>query len=362
MSEKAAPPPGEQANGFVTIKDVARLAGVSPSTASRVFTRSHRVSEAFAARVRGAASQLGYMPNAAARALRRAKSMTLGIVHNHLESPVQFDILRGLGVACQEAGFALLVTTANRDRQLYRALVRRLFEARVDGLFLASPLGVGDSLAPYSRARIPVLALFARDESAAHLPLVTADEGPAVQEAVRRLLDLGHTAIGQLLTRVEIDFSSRFSAVAETLRASGRGDVSHVLEVVEGTNVEASLRRAARRLLDRPERPTAVILTQAFVSGLMEVLAERHLSVPDDVSIISFSDSPWAQMMNPPIATVCVDSEEIGRLAATVMISWLAGETPPTVTYASPPRWIERASVGPAPAATRPRQVAANGS
>jgi DNA-binding LacI/PurR family transcriptional regulator len=294
-----------------------------------------------------AVSRLGYRPNAAARALRRNRSMSLGVVFPNLDTPQQFSILKGLGAASQEGGYSLLVTNSQGDSDLYETLIQRLFEARVDGLFLAAPIGLKAAVEPYRRAGVPVLALFTKDDSASEIPLVTANEDAAIRQAVWRALSLGHRVIGQIATRVEFEFSTRVSEVDRAIEDCA--GARHVIEVVSPRQQGQDVGAIFVRMLASHDRPTVLICRDLYLEAVLPALEELRLKVPDDLSLISFNDSRWTRWLSPPISTISVDSDDIGHTAARVMLDWLNGTAPEPVTYSKPAEWIERASLGPAP-------------
>ncbi len=333
---------------LVTITDVAHAADVSPSTVSRVLTGSHRVRPAPERRVIEAVSLLGYTPNAAARALRRNRSMTLGVVFPNLDTPHQLSILKGLEAAAGADGYSVLVTSAQGSQDRYERLMQRLFEARVDGLFVAVPIGLKSALDPYTRAGIPVLALYTKDETVTDLPLVTASEDHAIKLAISRALDLGHRSFAQLASRVEVDYSSRVSEVEQTLRRSGIRDVKHLVEVVESTEASA-VGDALTRLLSSPRRPTLLLCRDLYLEAILPELRRMGLDLPGDISLISFSDSRWTRWISPPISAISVDCDDIGHTAARAMLDWLSGNPPEPVILSKPAEWMERESLGPAP-------------
>src|SRR5690606_29970061 len=118
----------------VTLKDVARHAGVSISTASRALTGQRNVQSDLVARVWAAAEELGYRPNVAARGLRLARTMTIGAVFNRLESPVALEVFDGLGEAAHKHGYSVLVANAGGSAEEYQVVLQRLFDQRVDAL------------------------------------------------------------------------------------------------------------------------------------------------------------------------------------------------------------------------------------
>jgi LacI family transcriptional regulator len=331
-----------------TLRDVARHAGVSVSTASRALNGGRHVSEGLLERVQSAAGELGYRANEAARGLRMARTMTFGVIFPRLDSPVLLDVLDGMTDASEERGYTLLVTNARGDREQYRLLIRRLFERRVDALILANPVGARDELEPFLAARAPVISLFSRGEDCADIPLVRVDERQSIDEAVQRLHALGHR-------------SAVYAAAEESLRtlrpaaieeAMARLGMRHRRELLSDPPDEEALVALVQSVTFGPDRSTAIIASYRHLAPLLGVLGRLARRVPDDLSVLTFSDSVLTRLITPPIASIRSDTTELGRRAAVLMADWLDGAEPPNVSSLDLSSWSERPSVGPAP----PRQ------
>jgi DNA-binding LacI/PurR family transcriptional regulator len=310
------------------------------------------VSQDKAARVAAAVAQLGYRPNSTAQALRRSKSNLVGLVFNQIEAAFQMEALKGIGDECERNGYSLLVTNAQGDRARYRNLIRRLYDARVAGLFLASPFQLEDSLAPYQRSGQPVIALSTRDASARGIPLVLADESSAIQAAVNRLLELGHRHFGELLGQREVLWTRRSTAVASALNASRIEGLQHTIANVSRSELADTVLRGMVELFDRPDPASVVFCHQDYTAELLDIAARWELQIPADFSLVTFHDPPWPVHIQPSIASIAADAAALGRTAAGLMMEWLRGTPPKALTFAQPATWFERRSIGPAPAAT----------
>ncbi len=323
----------------VTLRDVAEQAGVSISTASRALTGTRRVHPELIERVESAASDLGYRPNQAARSLRMARTMTFGVIFNRLESPVMLDLLDGLNAGSAERDYTLLVTSARNDPTVYRHLIRRLFERRVDGLLLSSPEGIEPELATFRAAGTPVLALLRRGPGAEDIPVVTAAVADARAKAIRRLAELGHRRVAT----IGGDFVSGALATS-----AGVEIVQH--QPAEGAPADV-FAREVRELATGPTPVTGFIVDYPRSSMLVGVLRELGIEVPADASVVTFTESRLTEgLIYPPMAAIDVDTQEIGRHASALVADWVEGEEPPPVTSLQVARFIERPSIGPAPA------------
>lgn len=338
-------PASRRTSGNPTLKDVAERAGVSVASASRAISGTHRVRADLHERVLKAAKELGYRPHAGARGLRSSKTMTLGLVLADLSSPVELEILQGIGAASQQRGYLLLVTDAQGSVDQYRSLVHGLYERRIDGLFIGTPPDLGGATDAYEAAGTPILSLFTRDRSLRHVPLLTPREDEAIAAAVARLVELGHSHFAYLSGPLS-QRSARARILSDLLEQSSGGvGTVEVLPVVDHDAVDSAIGSIA----DTPVaiRPTVIFCNHGLLPNTMNALRKRQLEVPEDFSVVSFSDSRWVQWLDPPISTLRTNATALGRLAGNVMTDWLAGHEPPNVIAAESAEWVERASVGP---------------
>ena len=231
--------------------------------------------------------------------------------------------------------------SARGDAGVYRHLMRRLFERRVDGLLLSSPEDVGAELETFHAAGTPVLGLLRHGPGAEEVPIVTAAVGAARTAALRRLGDLGHTRVAT----IGRDFVS--SEVESNAAAAGVELVAHQTASRESPEAFAA---AVRDLATGPRRATGFIVDYPRSSMLVGVLRELGIEVPDAASVVTFTESRLtAGLIYPPMAAIDVDTHEIGRRASAVIADWVDGTPPPPVTALDVARFIERPSIGPAP-------------
>lgn len=331
-----------------TLRDVATRAGVSVSTASRTLNGGRPVSADLQARVRDSAVALGYRPNEAARNLRRSRTMTFGVVFGQFKNPVILDVLDGLGAGSEARGYSLMVTNANSTVDQYRLLIRRLFERRVDGIFVSGPVDVRPALEMFRSVNVPALALFTRGDDCADIPLLTASEDSGVDAAVRRLAELGHRTIAHF-NAPGAELSRRPSSVQAAARDNG---IELIAEYTSEEPTSEQMEAAISRVRARPNPATAIIVRYTNLPTLLRALGAIGLRVPDDLSVLTFTDSTITEgLTTPPIASIHTDTHELGRRAAELMANWIEGEEPPNVTdFDDLCSWVERASVGPPPA------------
>jgi DNA-binding LacI/PurR family transcriptional regulator len=280
------------ASDKVTSMDVARRAGVSQSAVSRVFTPGASASKATIAKVRKAAAELGYRPNALARSLITGRSRMIGLVVAYLDNYFYPDAVERLSVALQAQGYHVLVFLAAPTVGDVQGVVQEILDYQVDGLVLASVSMSSDLAAQCQALDIPVV-LFNRDQDDPRLSSVTTDNYRGGRELADYLLSLGHRRIGYIAgfegastqRDREAGFRDGLAAAGLELAAREPGEFSQEIA-----------RTAARRMFDRPDRPDAVFVCNDHMAfAVMDVLRfELGLSVPGEVSVVAFDDVPPA--------------------------------------------------------------------
>ena len=329
----------------VTLKDVADLAGVSVSTASRVLNGHVNVKRDMTLLVRNAVEELGYRPNIAARGLRLARSLTLGAVFDRLDSPLTTKLLTGLEAGAREHDYALLITNANGDPDVFRALIERLLERQVDGLLVYRPPNdLGECLRMSEAASVPVIGLFAKPRGV-RVPLVTNRPTEAIGRAVDDLAALGHKSICYLATESESgDFRSQLLE-----ESAGRNGVCfEILHLAEREDTDTIRETAAviRTLATMQGRPTALLASYRHFPGLLLALQTQAWRIPEDLSLVSFGDGMWLQAHDPPIAAINTDGFEIGRAAALTAIEAIGDAPIEQVQELTGVEWVSRESIG----------------
>lgn len=279
-------------NAKVTSLDVARLAGVSQSAVSRVFTPGASASERTVERVRRAAAELGYRPNVLARSLITGRSRIIGLVVAYLENYFYPEAVERLSVALQEKGYHVLVFMAAPTVGAVDGVLQEILDYQVAGLVLAS-VSMSSSLADRCQAvGIPVV-LFNRDQDAARLSSVTTDNHAGGRALAELLVADGHERIAYIAgfegASTQRDRQQGFRA---GLAAAGRELAAHGV----GNFHYATAQDAARRMFDREAPPDAVFVCNDHMAfAVMDVLRfELGLQVPGDVAVVGFDDVPPA--------------------------------------------------------------------
>ncbi|MBM0230565.1 LacI family DNA-binding transcriptional regulator [Micromonospora sp. STR1_7] len=329
-------------NAPVTMSDVARVAGVSTATVSRVINGHYGVSAHTMAQVRSAIEQLGYESSLVATSLRRSRTNVLGLVAHSFQSYTA-EVLKGVMKALSRSGFDLIIY-ANSD--LYgsysegweRRHLTRLSGTLTDGCIVVTPWGE-------VRSRTPVVAIDpARDSTA---PSVTADNFAGATAAVEHLLGLGHRRIGFI--------AGRSSLVAAWSREEGyRSALTDAGVPVDPTligrgdfNPESAV-PLARALLQRADPPTAIFAaSDGMALKVLEVARDLGFSVPADLSVVGFDNIPETALTEPGLTTVDQSMYQLGYEAARMLKALVTGEWEEPRQIVLPTSLVIRSSTAP---------------
>jgi LacI family transcriptional regulator len=312
-----------------TIKDVARLAGVSVATVSRVLNASAPVRDATRARVLEIARQLRFAPNGAARTLSRRRAGALGVILPDLHGEFFSELLRGIDQEAQRAGHSLLVSSSHHDSHGVSVAVRTM-RGRVDGLLVMAPdveAGALDAALPDG---LPVVLLNRAPGVTAASVMV--DNYGGAHAMTTHLLALGHRRIGFVAGAVDnADSDERELGFRAALDEAG---VSFDEELyVRGDFTEDGGWRGARELLSRAEPPSVIFAANdAMAVGVLSALRAMGIAVPSTVAVVGFDDIPIARFLNPPLTTVRVGIAALGARAVALLLDALGERSPPEST------------------------------
>jgi DNA-binding LacI/PurR family transcriptional regulator len=324
--------------------DVARLAGVSQQTVSRVVNGHTNVAPEIRQRVEEAIAQLRYRRNSAARSLATSRSMNLGVLSYALSVHGPALALFGIADEARRSGYTTsLVSIADVDRTSIQAALESLVEAGVDAIVVLAPMTAAIEVLHRLDADVPVVRF--EQGSPAGPSTVTIDEILGAQLATRHLLDLGHTTVhfvggpaGWMASE------ARRRGWQAELALAGRVTPPEFESV--DWSAEAGYRAGVEIAADRSI--TAVLVSNdAMALGLMKALDERGVSVPEDVSVVGFDDRDESPFFQPALTTVRLDFTEVGRRAVKSVLRNLRGEAPETIPIIQPELKIRESTAPP---------------
>jgi LacI family transcriptional regulator len=326
-----------------TMRDVAIRAGVSLKTVSRVVNAEPGVSAALAGRVRAAISELGFRPNAGASNLRRAdgKTSTVGLLLQDVANPFASALQRAVEDVAVPRGVMVLSASLDEDPERERELAQTFTARRADGLIIA-PTGHDMAyLEPELRAGTAIVCV---DRVAVNLAVdsVVATNASGSAEGVRHLIAAGHRRIAFLGDRRQLfTANERFRGYLEGLASAGLTvDPALVVHDLRDAGIADG---AVSTLLTRPDPPTALFTAQNLIT-IGAIRALRRHGLEHQVALVGFDDFLLADLLQPGVTVVAQDPVAIGRTAAAVLFSRLAGERAATTVHVVPTTLIRRGS------------------
>ncbi len=334
-----------------TLRDVAALAGVHPATASRALNPATKgmTSADTGQRVLRAAEQLGYRPNAVARSLRTARSSSIGVVVPDLTNPLFPPIVRGIEAGLAPHGYVLLIVNTDNNLGQEEQLVASLQARSIDGLILATARVRHPLIDKLAAGDLPVVLVNRRREGVT-LPCVVPDDAAGIRLAVAHLAQLGHRRIAHVAGPQDTSTGvARRRAFRAAVREHGLAQDKALVRPC-GTWSEAQGARALRGLLDSGERFSAVIAGNDMLAlGCYDVLGERGIRCPGDISVVGFNDMPFVDKVRPALTTVHIPQHDLGAEAARLLLDQMADFRREERSVVLPVELSVRESTGPPP-------------
>jgi len=309
-----------------TIRDIARLAGVSVATVSGVLNNRPTVRPKLAARIKKAMEALDYHPDQVARSLRVRRTHTVGIVVADVTNPFFTEVIRGVEQEAQSSQYSVILCDSNEDHNLERHCLNSLFSRRVDGVLLA-PSTASSHHEHRIQRRFPIV-LIDRVALGYRGPAVMTHNFEAAYEGTRHLLELGHRRIA--IISGNLSLSTGFDRLEGFRKALQEQHLPLPDEYLQQGDFQLeSGYRCALELMKLPVPPTAIFsCNNKMTLGLMRVLGELHINCPQTVSVLGFDDFEWAAYFTPRLTTIAQPTFEIGRQAMRMLLRKLEQDQP----------------------------------
>ena len=314
----------------IGMQNVADRAGVALSSVSRVLSGHPDVSEVMRNRVLDAVAALGYERDLLAHALRRGVSMSVGFVVGNISNPLFAEIALGAERRLHAAGYTMLLTDSSAEPELDDANIRLLVQRRVDGLLLSVTDEITSRTAEVlERSNTRVVFV---DRDADRLPMASAvlsDHAGGIESAANALIELGHRRIALV--------NGPTSVRPARERAAALRRVCHrhpgVTALVRSGDFTAEHGESATTsVLSDADVPSAIIAgSNQILPGVLRALRAKGCSIPSDVSLVTCDDIALSEFLEPPLATISRDHEEIGRVAATLLLEQIESQQPRSV-------------------------------
>jgi LacI family transcriptional regulator/LacI family repressor for deo operon, udp, cdd, tsx, nupC, and nupG len=328
-----------------SLTDVAKAAGVSIATVSRVLSHPDNVAPETQAIVRQAMKKLAYQPNRVARRLRQrsGKRHLLGLIIPDIQNPFFSEMARGVEDVAYANEFAVMLCNSDEDLKKEAFYLNVMKLESVDGIILPPINDRDPAVIQFADSGTPVVTVD-RSLSDSTIDKVEVDNCQGAFDAVAHLIKIGHRRIGLITGRLNISTSRDRKLGYE--RALAAHDISANSDFIRvGDYKQASGVALAGELLALPNRPTAFFVANNLMAiGAIEAIHKCHLNIPGDVAIIGFDDFPWADALDPPLSVVRQPAYEVGRAAAELLLKRLENRNSPAAWLRLRPRLILRSS------------------
>lgn len=306
-------------SGVVSIKDIAAHLGMSHATVSRALNDKPAISEETKERVRRAASQLGYIPNAGGRLLRGLPSSLVGLIIPDVQNEFYSTTAKILAESCAREGLQLILCISEDDPNLEYRHIRALLEARVAGIVITPTAMLRRESATLLK-NTPLIQLV-RSHALLKTAHVCVDDIDGLYMATRHLLELGHRRIAYIGGFTELSTGARrldgFRKAMAEFAAPHDGEM-----IFLGPPRPEFGSTTAHRLIDLGEPPTAIVLASSqLAAGCLETLNARNVAVPEQISMVVYGDATWHRLAAVPISAISLPVTEIANAAAALLFA-----------------------------------------
>lgn len=316
------------------LKKVAKLAGVSIATVSRVINNDNKVNPSTMAKVQLAIKQLNYHPNRVAQRLRssKRKNKLLGLVLPDIQNPFYVDVIKGVEALSYANNFAVMIGNFSQDPKKEELYIDILQSEEVDGFIVAPTEGSGKRLSKLIQEGFPVVCIDRGVKDLDIIDIVKVDNEEGTFKAIDYLISLGHTRIAHITGASQIQTTLERNKGYE--RAMKTNNIAIDPELIKTSNSEyESGVGLMRELLNLKNPPTAVFTANNLLTlGALETINEKNLMIPDDISIIGFDDMYWSKSLNPPLTAVKQSGIEIGKRATELLLERIKDPDRPMVS------------------------------
>jgi DNA-binding LacI/PurR family transcriptional regulator len=307
----------------VTVKDIAKEAGVSHSTVSRALHSSSLIADETIERIQQIANEMGYSPSAAARALKTNHSKVLGVVLSNIDDPFFSEILQGIESGVQGSGFSLFIAAAHRNPEREHEIVQAMVEHRVGGVIICSTSFSQDQSEQLLQFGVPIVVI--NNQAAEDFRYsIYHDDVDGSRQIARHLFDLGHRRIAYLGNAVSGRTTlDRLTGLRQEIESNGSTIQKEYIYEAPGGDPEQGV-EASRYFMRLPRRPTAIFCFNDMLAiGVIKGLHELGIRVPEDVSVSGFDNIIFSAFTNPPLTTLDQPKHFIGAEAARLLLDLL---------------------------------------
>ncbi|MFS0783984.1 LacI family DNA-binding transcriptional regulator [Bacillus sp. 1P06AnD] len=314
---------GRQKSSKPSMKDVAVRSGVSTATVSHVINGTRYVSEEVSKKVHEAMRELNYFPNSIARSLRSKQSYLVGLIipvkaYSDMANLFFMTVAQGVESILTKNGYKMILCNSYEDLQVERELIQMFNAQLVDGVILAPVAKEFEQISDVVTEQYPIV-LIDRNIRSFQGDCVRADQFKGSSEAIRHLLQKGHTSIGFISSKNDISSSQeRFEGYCWALQEAGFESVERLIKTGDVTFEEGY--RLASELVESKQVTALFIANNTMTAGALSYLQEKGMAIPDQIAVIGFDDYEVLRVLNPPLTTVRQPAYGMGQKAAQVLL------------------------------------------
>jgi DNA-binding LacI/PurR family transcriptional regulator len=327
----------------VTLQDVARRAGVSTATVSRVLANKPYVREETRQRVLAVVEELGYQPNRVARSLRTRHCNIIGLIISDIQNPFFTSLVRAVEDVAYEHQYAVFLCNSDEDLDKEALYIDLMRAERVSGVVISPTRERETPCHKLVESNVPVVAVDRRIMDL-EVDTVVVDNVGASFDLTSHLIEDGHRRIGAVFGRqIATTGRERREGYARALKAHNLPILPDLVR--SGLPKEALGYQFARELLDLPDRPTALYAGNNLLAiGAIKAIYERGLRIPDDMALASFDEMDWTSLVQPALTVIAQPTYQLGRTAAGLLLGRIQDSARPTQTIVLKPRLVVRGS------------------
>ena len=328
-----------------TSHDVARKAGVSVATVSRVLNDSPHVSRRARHKVLSAVKTLNYQPNRTAQRLRARRSHVIGLIISDIQNPFFTSVVRGIEDVAYQHGYSLVLCNSDEDPEKEKLYVNVMRAEEVAGVILASASQADTPVDDLLTYNIPVVAI---DRKIDHRPIdtVLAANIEGARAAVAHLIELGHHCIGFIgLPLTRTPGKERYAGYQSVMREHNLPTSQDFIRISDAKQ-QGGYESTRDLIASQPCITAFFVANNLMALGALTAIRERGLRIPEDISIVGFDDMPWATLLQPPLTAVAQPTYELGRRAGELLLERLQNPHKPVANVQLDTTLIVRGSSG----------------
>ncbi|MCP3942135.1 MAG: LacI family transcriptional regulator [Desulfobacteraceae bacterium] len=329
---------------MVSIKDVARVAGVSTATVSRVLSNKPHVREQVRNHVLCVIKEMGYRPNHLARSLRTQKANILGLIVSDIQNPFFSQVSRAVEDTASQKGMSIFLCNTDEDPEKEDRYLKVMRDERVSGIIFSPTQKLSNNFIDIKNYGLPMV-IIDRRVKAVEIDSIQVDNIKAAKMAVKHLINHGCKRIAALFGTGSTTGKDRHEGYIKALEEHDLQPKTELVKFVEAKKAEGY--KAVKKLLNLPKPPDAIFTSNGLLSaGAFEALGQSSIKIPEEIALITFDETPWSTLVNPPLTVIAQPTYDIGKKAVQLLVKRIQDPTCPFQQITLKSKLVVRQSCG----------------